>query len=535
MNQVEVKRRQIELFSYMIGIVTIWLLGRQIGDGGVAYLAVAMECFSFLWILLGNNIVGALGRMLRSKNAKGQYKNAVQIKRNILIFQSILGAVGSLVFFFCARPLAEVVFRIPRCTLIFQLMAPVIFLRCISGVLLGYFRGAGTQLAEVVSCILRQVFVLGFSLLFCGLRKGYGIKVSKLLLQEQLTAVYSGSGVAIALSLSELLIILFLLVLYQGSRKSRQRQNIEGSKVMDSFGRTIYSLYSHMGMEMVIQLLCVFPLLAGVLFYQRSVTDTIQSTEVYGSFFGKYLLLSIMAALPLGALILPIAAKTAGCVRKEEQRFAKGIFQTGVHIGVVNALLSVAFAACLSEQFAGLFGGTLAAQVARMLRRGSFLILFMVLSFYFSNLLILLGRRYVVVGALGLYNVLFIVLVTLFLYTGKMDIMALIYGGLIACLIYSLVTGFFVSRQLRCGLQMLMVLGVPVAAACLVGLLVFLLGRALTPHLGNGVTIILCVILGTALYWIILLLLRNFKEQELSTIPGGRLIRIVGEMLRIYY
>lgn len=534
MNQVEVKRQQIELFSYMIGIVTIWLLGRQIGDSGVAYLAAAMECFAFLWILLGNNITDALGKMLRSKNAKGQYKNTSRIRKGILIFQSALGAVGSIVFFFCAGPLAEGVFRMPNCTLIIQLLAPVILLHSISAVLLGYFQGEGTQLAGAVSCILRQVFILGFGLLFSGLLRGYGAKVSKLLLQEQMTAVYSGAGFAIALSLSEIFIILFLLVLYQGSRRAYRRQSAEGMKATDSFGKTIRNLYNHMGVEIMLQLLGIFPLLAGLLFYQRSVTDTLKSAEVYGGFFGKYLLLSGIIALPLCALILPIAARAAGCVRKEEQRFAKNIFQIGVHIGVVNTLIPAALVACLSEQLAGLFGSTLTAEAAKMLRGGSFLIVFTVLGFYFSSLLMLLNRRYLVLGALGLYNVLFILLVTLFLYTGKMDIMALVYGGLIAGLVYCLVTGFFICRQFRCGYRMLLTLAVPAAAACIVGLLGLLLGRALAPHLGNGVTSIVCVILGVVLYWIILLLLRNFKEQELGSIPGGRLIRSIGKMLRLY-
>ena len=81
---------------------------------------------------------------------------------------------------------------------------------------------------------------------------------------------------------------------------------------------------------------------------------------------------------------------------------------------------------------------------------------------------------------------------------------------------------------------MLLVLAVPVAASCLLGLLCLLLGRVLTPHLGNGVTIIVCAVLGAMVYWALLLLLRNFKEQELENIPGGRVIRSMGEMLRVF-
>ena len=36
------------------------------------------------------------------------------------------------------------------------------------------------------------------------------------------------------------------------------------------------------------------------------------------------------------------------------------------------------------------------------------------------------------------------------------------------------------------------------------------------------------------IYWIMLLLLRNFKEQELEVVPGGRLIGRLGQLLRIF-
>ncbi len=534
MNQVEVKRRQIGLFSYMIGIVTIWLLSRQIGDGGVAYITVSIECYAFLWVLLGGNVTSALGRMLRSKNAKGQYKNASVMKKDVLIFQGVLGVLGSIIFYACARLIAEKVFRMPHCVVVIQILAPIFFLRCISSVFLGYLQGEGTQLAEAVSCVLRQVLILGFGLLFCGLRKDYGEKISKLLLQEQLTSAYSSAGFAIAMSLAEVLIILFLLVLYKGSGSASKKRSTEGMKTVDSFGKTIYSLYAHMGIDILVQLLSVFPLLAGLIFYQRSSSDTLQAVEVYGGFLGKYLLLCGLAALPLCALILPITVKTVSYVRKEEQRFAKMIFQSGMHISVVNALLPAALVSCLADQIAALFGGSFTSEAANMLRGGSFLIVFTTISFYFSNILIFWGKRFLVFGALGLYNILFIVSVTLLLRTGNAGIMALVYGGIISCFAYGLMTGFLVCRQLRCAPRMLLALAAPVASACIVGLLCLLLGKTLTPHLGNGVAIIVCVVLGTAIYWAMLLLLRNFKEQELDNIPGGRLIRIIGEMLRVF-
>ncbi len=47
-------------------------------------------------------------------------------------------------------------------------------------------------------------------------------------------------------------------------------------------------------------------------------------------------------------------------------------------------------------------------------------------------------------------------------------------------------------------------------------------------------TLILALLVSGAVYWVILLLLKNFREQELEAIPGGKLIHMLGQMLRVY-
>ena len=42
MNQVEVKRRQIQSFSYVLACINIWVFGKSIGDNGLGYLAAAV-------------------------------------------------------------------------------------------------------------------------------------------------------------------------------------------------------------------------------------------------------------------------------------------------------------------------------------------------------------------------------------------------------------------------------------------------------------------------------------------------------------
>ena len=52
---------------------------------------------------------------------------------------------------------------------------------------------------------------------------GYGEKVSSLLRQENFTGMYSGLGIALAIDISELFVILFLGLIYKGSRRFEKR------------------------------------------------------------------------------------------------------------------------------------------------------------------------------------------------------------------------------------------------------------------------------------------------------------------------
>ena len=104
MNQVEIKRKQIQFFSYCLAGINVWVFGKQLGNNGLAYLAAAFLVFLFFWILTGKNVPDRLGRLLRSRSAKGQYKNVSKMRRNMMIFQIAAGLVGALcgTWIFCA-------------------------------------------------------------------------------------------------------------------------------------------------------------------------------------------------------------------------------------------------------------------------------------------------------------------------------------------------------------------------------------------------------------------------------------------------
>lgn len=532
MSHVEVKRRQIQAFAQLLGIVTLIVLGKAIGDNGITYLAAAVEGMTFFFLLFGNSVPDALGRMLRSRNAKSQFKNAAKVRRNVMIFQSALAVLAAAGLFFTSDILAENIFKVPYAALVMKVMAPALLVRIISSVLLGYFQGNGTQMPTVAVSVLRQVFWLGFGILFSGLLKGYGEKVSGLLLNESLASMYGAVGIAAAMAVTELILVVLLTVLYFASRRKESGRQ-EGLKTTDTFWGSMGILYGGMSSSILLELLWRLPLWMGIIFYQKNAQDVSASVWDYGAYYGKYLVLCAFPALLYGAVMLPLSARTVGNIRKEEHRYAREVYGTAFQIGVVNSLFAAVFLAVMANQAAGAFFDMRAELAADMLQRGSAVILFGVLSVFFARVLTLTGKVHLVLCSFGAYAVSFIVGAAVFLNALDQGIHALVWAGVAAMGVLCAMLGFFAFRQMRAKVDILHSLAFPAASAGVTGGICLLLGKLFTAHLGNLVTLVVCFAVGAALYWIILVFLRCFREQQLSLIPGGSIIMKLGQLLRV--
>lgn len=533
MNQIEIKKRRIEICSHVIGLVTLLALGYILKDNGIAYVAFAMESFMLFWTITGGGVADTLGRLLRGRSAKGQYRNAAKLRRNALLLEGAVGAVGSVLLFACAGLLGEHLLSLHYCVFMIRLLSPVIFLRTMSSLLLGCFQGEGTELPTAIVSVMRQVCILIFSLLFANLFMQHGYKIGALLREENFAAMHGGLGVALAVLIAEALVLLFLLLVYRGSHRKERKGTGAGMRTTDSFVSQVRILYGSWLPVMFTAFLQQLPIWLGLFFYRNSIAD-LSGLNDYGVFYGRYLTLTGIWILPGCALLLGSSYKVAGCVRREEPRYARGNFSGGLHMGVLYGVFLSLFMTVMAPQIAGIFGGNAVDLLTKMLRFGSFLILFTVLGSYFSEILTLLGGKFQVMGALALYDLVFIVSLIAFLNGGKMGIMAVLNAGILAAGVFMAACGALILYQTGLGVNWIQSVAIPAGVACAVCLIVFFIAKALTPHLGNPVTVGLCLVVGLICDWVVLLFLNNFREQELSYMPGGAVIRAIGQMLKIY-
>ena len=328
MNQVEVKRRQIQSFSYVLACINIWVFGKSIGDNGLGYLAAAVLVFALFWVLTGKNLPDRMGRMLRGRNARGQYRNVSRMRKNMMLFQIAEGLLGTVLCMSLGWILLEKVFLVPYGSMILWILSPALFLRCIQSVFLGYFQSEGSEMPSAVSSVLRQVFFLGLGLVFLGIFRNYGEKVSLLLKRTDFTSMYGAMGIAVGMLLSEVLVLLFVFVIYRGSMAGR-REAESGMKGTDSFSSQLRTLLIPMGGDILRDMFLLLPLWIGLLFFQKRSADIYASVSAYGIFVGRYLITILMPVAILTAGILPGVARTGSHIRKKEEnlmwRFYNGV------------------------------------------------------------------------------------------------------------------------------------------------------------------------------------------------------------------
>lgn len=531
MNQVEVKRRQIQSFSYVLACINIWVFGKRIGDNGLGYLAAAVLVYALFWVLTGKNMADRMGRMLRGKNAKGQYRNVSKLRKNMMAFQVVEGILGTILCMSLGWVLLEKVFLVPYGSMILWILSPALFLRCIQSVFLGYFQSEGSELPSAISSVLRQVFSLGLGLLFLGIFGSYGEKVSLLLKRTDFTSMYGAMGIALGMLLAEVLVLLFAFVIYRGSMAGR-RDAESGRKGTDPFFSQLRTLMIPVSGDMLRDLLLLLPLWMGLLFFQKRATDIYASISAYGVFSGRYLTMILLLAAIIGAGSLSGIARIGSHIRKKEERYAKTAFQAGIQGAVVHGFFFTALMAVLATPLSQALDLSAAATLTGAFTTGSSLVLWLLLLFYFSELLEMRGEKHLLFIGYGIMDIVSIVALVIFLNAGN-TITALPLSLVLGAAVGSLVLGVLTCLRMKAWPDLLRTLAIPAGSCCACGLLAFGLEKLCLPHLGAVVTVLLELVITGVLYWFFLLLLRSFRGQDLTYVPGGKGFRALGKALRL--
>lgn len=397
--------------------------------------------------------------------------------------------------------------------------------------MLGFSQGEGTELPAVTAAVMRPILTYGFGILFSGTFRGYGEKVSLLLKQEHYTAMYIGAGWCLAMTMSELIILLMSVLGYLRIRRKRKFEENESRRSYDVYAALFGTLYGNMGGKVLIRLLEIFPILAGMILYYTRTEEN--APAGFGSYFVGYLAVCLAVIFLLNAVTVPLWGKVAGFRRRDEKRMACVSFQGGIHLLFTLGFWAAASISVLAVQVGGMVGFT-SPNLVKIMVPGSFWILFMALVFYFSRMLMRLGKGMVAIGIGILCDVLFLLVFLILWSNANMGILAFLYATLITTAVQAILLGALCTQMLGLKMEWIKVFVIPLFVGALATFPEYLVAKFLTVYLGNALTVLLSAGIGLLVLLCVLLYLRNFNEEELDVIPLGRFLHSLGDMLGVF-
>lgn len=557
MNQMDIKRKQLVCYTYIIGIIGMIGMGRLLGDDGMAYLAVTMEGISFFSMLVIFGVSDVIARMQKNRRNKGQYKGVARMRKQLLVTQGVTGILLTVVFLLAADLLAEKVFRVPYSASAMKILAPVIVFQSLQAVLLGYFQGCGSQMPSLVSAVMRQGFFLVFGSVFGKMLAGYGAKVSGLLKNSRCGGMYGAMGVALGMLITELLVLLFLFIIYMGSdRKADEQKSQEGLRRTESTADILAVFYSSRWQGMCMVLPVLLAVAIGAVMYLGSVSKLFSDVSAvvpaaesggemvplavlgvdeaiagYGSFFGKYFLLGTVFVLIIAARCFSVYGRLGVAIRREDIRYCRDVASCGLHyVWVVGLYMTVTMAVMAPQMAAGFFPGR-DEGVEALLRAGSVLVLLAALAVALSVILAAYGERIILMGILGIWLILDLILQRVCVKISHYSVTGVLSGAMIATGI--LVAGLmaYCLWQERINTEYIRILGIPLISAGIMGLAMMLITKLLGAHMSQIVSLVVAALLGAIVYGAILVVTRNIRESEISILYGKQVRKLLERII----
>lgn len=550
MNQMEIKRKQLICYTYIVGIIGLISMGRLLGDNGLAYMAVAIEAVSIFSLLVVSGTSDVIARLQKNRRNKGQYKGVARMRKQLMIIQGVMGILLTVIFLLLADLLAEKVFRVPYSVSAMKILAPVIVLQALQAVLLGYFQGSGSQMPSLVSAVMRQGFFLVFGSLFGKLLAGYGEKVSGLLKNSCYGGMYGTMGVALGMLITEIMVLLFLFIIYLASdRKADEQRSQEGLRRTESMGDIVRVFYGSLWQGICTALPVLLAVVIGTAMYLGSVSKLFSAAESgeemvslavqgvndaiagYGSFFGKCFLLCIVFVLIPAARCFPVYGRLCAAVRKDDTRYCRDVASCGLHYVWVTGLYITVTMAVMAPQMAAGFFPDRDAGVEAMLQSGSVLVLLAVLAIMLSVILLAHGERFILMGMLGIWLILDLVLQHVFVKISQYSVTGILSGAMMATGI--LVAGLiaYCLWQERINTEYIRILGIPLIGAGIMGLSMMLITKLLGAHMSQVVSLVVAALLGAIVYGTILVVTRNIREYEISILYGKQVRKLLERII----
>ncbi len=529
----------IEILRYrllIIGMVNILLLSHIMGVQGVGYLGISLAFLTFGLSFHALWLSGFVTRFVKGRNARNQFKSSEKFFRGALLYALITGLILGLVFAFCRNIFSSYFIRDIHLGICLFPAALILIFYALSEAIGGYLKGMGIARPVKIYMIVRQLVVLGASILGMRLFMQYGEKVAKLKHNEAVASVYGAFGAMIGVLtgvFAGFLVLFVFCALLRGELKRLCGKDTArySETVREGFWTTLTK-----GMISGVRLLFLFSVpLVNYILYVRICKMDIASTAWIKT--GGYLFGGAVPVLTVLVLFFVILNHKnyrglSGYFRNEDyvhirvrgQAMILGAFTTGLPICLTFAVLS--------EPVSKLIFGAKTEEGANIIMMACTAAAFVILEIILLKLLAIWNENAYSMLTIFFSFVIQTVCVVVLLKGMDMEVMGIMIGILLQPVSAICICLLKLWKQMRFPgyfWKKVIMTAIIVLGCVLVELLLYQFAGA---NLPAPAAICISVIPGAILYLAVMTVLRIVMVEEAAFMPGGGLFLQLGRMLR---
>ncbi len=512
-----------QILVKVLGVIyKLYLTNREgFGDKGNAIYSSGFQVYALFLTISSIGVPNAVSKLISEKVAIGDHKGAYKIFKIALITFGILGFACSLILFLGARTISQEFLQIPEAELTLVALSPSIFFVSISCVIRGYFNGRENLKVTANSQTLEQFFKTILSI----------ILVEIISIMSGVDTAIMAAGANLATTLATMLCFAYLYRYYK-SFKTEIAWEIK-STVNHKTTRIRKTLKQILAVSIPMSLTGIMGTINKNIDSMTVVRGlkTFLSGEAakieYGILSGK---VDTLVTLPMSfnmafstALVPSISsAKAIGDMPTIRKRVSFSILVT-ILIGLPFMIGMILFAEPILELlFPNATSGSFIYQVS------CFSIIFIVLEQTICGTLHGLGKMMTPAISLGIGVVIKLILNLILI---PINPTKFILGGTAGaafataiCHMISVIIQFnILKKEINLKLDYRKFIIKPLLAVTIMGILSYQSYLLLVIKLGNSkISTILALGIAVVIYFIMLIILKVFSEEEYHMIPYGK-------------
>lgn len=506
----------------IIGILYRSPLTGIIGDEGNGYYSSAYNIYTIILLISSYSIPSAISKVIAQYLALKEYRNAHKIFHCAFVYVIVVGGIASLFAFFGAGVLVS-----DNCVMVLKVFAPTIFLSGLLGVLRGYFQAHRTMVQTSFSQIIEQILNAIVSLLAAYL-------LMQTVSDRDLTtqAVYGAVGSALGTGSGVLIALLFMYMVYRLNRNlilKRVRRDKHHEEL--SYGQIFKIIFTMVTPFILSTFIYNFSTSLNQTIYTKIMETAKHLTEAeiatgYGIFAGKAVVISnipIAIATSISAAMIP---SISGSFAQGNYEKSRGQVNMAVKTTMLISIPCAAGLFVLAKPVTQLLFPQRASLdlAASLLRVISVSVIFYALSTLTNAVLQGIGRVNVPVINAAVALVLQTAVLVPLLYADFS-----LYALAIAMIVYSfamcVLNNIAVRNFLAYQQEWVKTFVLPLLASVVMGVAAFGVYKGLYRLIQiNVIALFAAIFVAVIVYFIVVIKCRALSEEELLTVPKGRML-----------